>query len=44
MSDTEFAKTKLGIPPLAGLATCDEAARVGFGVDENVERTTLAEA
>jgi len=44
MSDTEFAKTKLGIPPLAGLATYEEAARVGFGVDENVERTTLAEA
>ncbi len=38
MSDTEFAKTKLGIPPLAGLATYEEAARVGFGVDENVER------
>ena len=38
MSDTEFAKTKLGIPPLAGLATYEEATRVGYGVDENVER------
>lgn len=27
----------IGIPPLAGLATYDEAARVGYGVDENVE-------
>src|SRR5919107_2252741 len=27
----------LGIPPLAGLATYEEAARVGYGVDENVD-------
>src|SRR5271155_4510673 len=27
----------IGIPPLAGLATYEEAARPGFGVDENVE-------
>ena len=27
----------IGIPPLAGLATYEEAARVGYGVDENVE-------
>jgi len=27
----------LGIPPLAGLATYDEAAKPGYGVDENVE-------
>lgn len=27
-----------GIPPLAGLATYEEAARVGFGVDDNVDR------
>jgi hypothetical protein len=27
-----------GIPPLAGLATYEEAARVGYSVDENVER------
>ncbi len=26
-----------GIPPLAGLATYEEAARPGYGVDENVE-------
>lgn len=26
-----------GIPPLAGLATYEEASRPGFGVDENVE-------
>ena len=26
------------IPPLAGLATYEEAARVGYGVDENVDR------
>src|ERR1051325_4950008 len=26
------------IPPLAGLATYEEAARVGYSVDENVER------
>lgn len=32
------AKTNLGVPPLAGLATYEEAARVGYGVDENVER------
>ncbi|MBV9851247.1 MAG: hypothetical protein JO250_16375 [Armatimonadetes bacterium] len=28
----------LGIPPLAGLATYEEAARVGLSVDENVDR------
>src|SRR5271169_5649748 len=27
----------LGIPPLAGLASYEEAARAGYGVDENVE-------
>ena len=27
-----------GIPPLAGLATYEEAARVGYGVDDNVDR------
>jgi len=27
----------IGIPPLAGLATYEEAARPGYGVDENVE-------
>ena len=27
----------LGIPPLAGLATYEEAARPGYGVDDNVE-------
>jgi hypothetical protein len=27
----------LGIPPLAGLASYEEAARPGYGVDENVE-------
>jgi len=27
----------LGIPPLAGLATYEEAAKPGYGVDENVE-------
>ena len=32
------AKTNSGIPPLAGLATYKEAARVGFSVDENVDR------
>lgn len=32
------AKTNFGIPPLAGLATYEEAARVGLGVEENVER------
>ncbi len=32
------AKTVSGIPPLAGLATYEEAARVGLGVDENVDR------
>ena len=26
-----------GIPPLAGLATYQEAARPGFSVDDNVE-------
>ena len=38
MSDIEFVKTKLSIPPLAGLATYEEATRVGFGVDDNVDR------
>jgi hypothetical protein len=28
----------IGIPPLAGLATYEEAARPGFSVDDNVER------
>jgi hypothetical protein len=28
----------IGLPPLAGLATHEEAARPGFSVDENVER------
>jgi hypothetical protein len=28
----------LGIPPLAGLATYEEAARPGYSVDENVDR------
>ena len=27
----------IGVPPLAGLATYEEAARAGYGVDENVE-------
>lgn len=27
----------IGVPPLAGLATYDEAARPGYGVDRNVE-------
>ena len=35
---THSAKTNPGIPPLAGLASYEEAARVGYGVDENVER------
>ena len=37
-NNTDSAKTNPGIPPLAGLATYAEAARVGLGVDENVER------
>jgi len=37
-NNMDFAKTNPGVPPLAGLATYDEAARVGLGVDENVDR------
>ena len=33
-----MAAPSLGIPELAGLATWREAARVGYGVDENVRR------
>src|SRR5512141_3232899 len=29
---------RIGIPPLAGLCALEEAARVGYSVDENVER------
>jgi hypothetical protein len=29
---------QIGVPPLAGICTYDEAARIGFGVDENVAR------
>ena len=32
------ATTFTGIPPLAGLATYEEATKVGLGVDENVDR------
>ncbi len=37
----EYGKLKIpsiGIPPLAGLATYEQAARPGFSVDDNVER------
>src|SRR5437660_5541655 len=34
---TMSAIPSIGIPPLAGLATYDEAARPGYGVDDNVD-------
>lgn len=38
MSSESAATAIPAIPPLAGLATYEEASRVGYSVDENVER------
>ena len=38
MATENPATTFTGIPPLAGLATYEEATKVGLGVDENVDR------
>ena len=37
-SKPRHSPPSLGIPPLAGLATYDEAGQIGWSVDQNVER------
>jgi hypothetical protein len=40
MSTQPFASSPDAAPPLAGIATYERAARIGYSVDENVERLT----